>query len=69
MKTFGATSQITLHGAEGGGHKRNSSWHYILITAISKDRVFFVGDNLNDVEAGLANGVGVGLRAKSKAFE
>ena len=44
-------------GAEGGGHKREILARAIASTNLSKDRIIFVGDNLNDVEAGFSNGV------------
>ncbi len=44
-------------GAEGGGHKRQILARAISSTGLSKNRIVYVGDNLNDVEAGLSNGV------------
>lgn len=44
-------------GADGSGHKRETVALAIAATALPKHRIVFVGDNLNDVEAGLANGV------------
>ena len=44
-------------GAEGGGHKREILARAIASTHLSKDHIIYVGDNLNDVEAGLSNGV------------
>ncbi len=44
-------------GAKGGGHKREILAHAIASINLPKDRIVFVGDNLNDVEAGLSNGV------------
>ena len=44
-------------GAEGGGHKREILARAIGSTHLPKDRIIYVGDNLNDVEAGLVNGV------------
>ncbi len=44
-------------GAEGGGHKREILARAIASINLPKDRIVYVGDNLNDVEAGLSNGV------------
>ena len=49
--------QDLAHGADGGGHK-----HAILARAIAAsgrppERIVYIGDNVNDVEAGLRNGV------------
>jgi phosphoglycolate phosphatase-like HAD superfamily hydrolase len=45
------------HGAEGGGHKREILARAIAATGLPKNRIVYIGDNLNDVEAGLSNGV------------
>lgn len=44
-------------GAEGSGHKRETVARAIAATGLPKQRIVYLGDNLNDVEAGLANGV------------
>jgi phosphoglycolate phosphatase-like HAD superfamily hydrolase len=44
-------------GAEGSGHKRETVARAIAATGLPKARIVYIGDNLNDVEAGLANGV------------
>jgi phosphoglycolate phosphatase-like HAD superfamily hydrolase len=44
-------------GAEGGGHKREILARTIASIHLPKQRIVYVGDNLNDVEAGLSNGV------------
>lgn len=44
-------------GADGGGHKHEILARAISSTGLSKDRIVYVGDNLNDVEAGVRNGV------------
>jgi len=44
-------------GADGGGHKRDTVARAIAATGLAKNRIIYVGDNLNDVDAGLANGV------------
>jgi phosphoglycolate phosphatase-like HAD superfamily hydrolase len=45
------------HGADGGGHKREILARAIGSTGLPKNRIVYIGDNLNDVEAGLSNGV------------
>lgn len=47
----------SAHGADGGGHKRQILARAIAATGLPKSRIVYVGDNLNDVEAGLSNGV------------
>ena len=44
-------------GAEGSGHKRETVARAIAATGLPKNRIVYVGDNLNDAEAGLSNGV------------
>ena len=44
-------------GADGGGHKRQILGLAIASMAVEKSRIVYVGDNLNDVDAGVANGV------------
>lgn len=44
-------------GAEGSGHKRQTVARAIAATGLPKDRIVYIGDNLNDVDAGLSNGV------------
>ncbi len=45
------------HGADGGGDKRQILARAIAATGLPKNRIVYIGDNLNDVEAGLSNGV------------
>ena len=45
------------HGADGGGHKREILARAIAATGLPKNRIVYIGDNLNDVEAGLTSGV------------
>ena len=45
------------HGADGGGHKREILARAMAATGLPKNRIVYIGDNLNDVEAGLSNGV------------
>lgn len=45
------------HGADGGGHKREILARSIAATGLPKNRIVYIGDNLNDVEAGLSNDV------------
>lgn len=44
-------------GANGGGAKRAILARAIAGTGLPRERIVFIGDNLNDVEAGLAHGV------------
>jgi phosphoglycolate phosphatase-like HAD superfamily hydrolase len=44
-------------GAEGSGHKRETVARAMAAAGLPKHRIVYVGDNLNDVEAGLSNGV------------
>ena len=44
-------------GAEGSGHKRETVGRAIAATGLPKERIVYIGDNLNDVDAGLSNGV------------
>jgi HAD superfamily hydrolase (TIGR01549 family) len=44
-------------GAEGGGHKREVLARAISSLNLPKSRIVYVGDNVNDVDAGLSNGV------------
>lgn len=44
-------------GAEGSGHKRETVARAIAATGLHKSRIIYIGDNLNDVDAGLVNGV------------
>jgi HAD superfamily hydrolase (TIGR01549 family) len=45
------------HGAEGHGHKRETVANAIAAMRLPKNRVVYVGDNLNDLDAAAANGV------------
>jgi len=45
------------HGADGGGHKREILARVMAATGLPMNRIVYIGDNLNDVEAGLTNGV------------
>lgn len=49
--------QHLAFGAEGSGHKRETVARAIAASGLPKNRIVYVGDNLNDVEAGLSNGV------------
>jgi phosphoglycolate phosphatase-like HAD superfamily hydrolase len=59
LKQAGLWDQVSAcaHGAEGGGHKREILARAIAATGLPKTRIVYIGDNLNDVEAGLGNGV------------
>jgi len=50
---------ISAHafGADGGGHKRQILARAIASTGLPKNRIVYIGDNRDDVEAGLSNGV------------
>lgn len=45
------------HGADGGGHKHEILARAIAACGLPKSRIVYIGDNTNDVEAGLKNGV------------
>ncbi|MCB1379102.1 MAG: HAD family hydrolase [Alphaproteobacteria bacterium] len=45
------------YGAEGGGHKREILSRAVRASGLGPQRIVYIGDNLNDVEAGLVNGV------------
>ena len=59
LKHAGLWDQVSAcaHGADGGGHKRQILARAIAATGLAKSRIVYIGDNLNDVEAGLSNGV------------
>ena len=44
-------------GADGGGHKREILARAVAATGLPRDRIVYLGDNINDVDAGLSNGV------------
>lgn len=44
-------------GADSGGHKREILSRALQILDLPKSNIIYVGDNINDVEAGLMNGV------------
>jgi phosphoglycolate phosphatase-like HAD superfamily hydrolase len=45
------------HGAEGQGHKRETVANAIAAMRLPKNRVIYIGDNLNDLDAAASNGV------------
>ena len=55
----GLWRHVSAHaaGAEGGGHKREILARAIASTGLPKPQIIYVGDNLNDVDAGHSNGV------------
>jgi phosphoglycolate phosphatase-like HAD superfamily hydrolase len=59
LATMGLWAPVSSHafGAEGGGHKRQTVARAIAATGLPRDRIVFIGDNLNDVDAGLSSGV------------
>ena len=44
-------------GADGGGHKHQILARLLTTLPVSKDRIVYIGDNINDVIAGKLNGV------------
>jgi len=59
LQSVNLWNPVSAHafGAEGGGHKREVLARAIASLHLPRDRIVYVGDNLNDVEAGLSNGV------------
>jgi HAD superfamily hydrolase (TIGR01549 family) len=59
LKHAGLWDRLSTYaqGADGGGHKRQILARAIATTGLPKNRIVYIGDNLNDVEAGLSNGV------------
>ena len=59
LEKVGLWQAVSAHafGADGGGHKHEILARLLATVALPKDRVVYVGDNVNDVEAGLRNGV------------
>jgi phosphoglycolate phosphatase-like HAD superfamily hydrolase len=59
LEAMGLWKFIGAHasGADGGGHKRDVLARVIAGTGLAPDRVVYLGDNLNDVDAGLSAGV------------
>jgi phosphoglycolate phosphatase len=55
----GLWEKVKAHpfGAEPGGPKRDILARAIANTGLPRERIVYVGDNLNDVDAGLGNGV------------
>jgi phosphoglycolate phosphatase-like HAD superfamily hydrolase len=45
------------HGADGGGHKSVILQRAIATLNLPLNRIVYIGDNINDVDAGLINGV------------
>jgi HAD superfamily hydrolase (TIGR01549 family) len=45
------------YGADGGGHKHEILKRALQSITLPKSNIIYVGDNINDVEAGLTNGV------------
>jgi phosphoglycolate phosphatase-like HAD superfamily hydrolase len=44
-------------GADGGGHKADILKRAVAASGLPQNRIIFIGDNVNDVAAGLGNGV------------
>lgn len=66
---WGSVSHLA-HGADGGGHKSEILGRAINASGLPSSQIIFIGDNVNDVQAGLANKVhfiGFSLDAKRRA--
>ncbi len=59
LQQTGLWSLISRHaqGADGGGHKSKILARLLARMKMPKSQVIYIGDNINDVEAGLENGV------------
>lgn len=59
LERAGLWNHVRAHaeGADGGGAKREVLRRLLARMALPASRVVYVGDNLNDLDAGLANGV------------
>lgn len=57
-------------GAESSGHKRETVARAMAATGLPRERIVYVGDNLNDVDAGLSNAVAfIGFSADASRRE
>jgi HAD superfamily hydrolase (TIGR01549 family) len=59
LEHAGLWSYVAAHafGADGGGHKYEILGRALATINLPKSKVVYIGDNLNDVEAGLKHGV------------
>ena len=59
LEAAGLWEPVSRHafGADGGGHKHEILARVIDTLDLPKSRIVYIGDNRNDVEAGLRNGV------------
>lgn len=59
LRQAGLWSHVSdlAHGADGGGHKSAILARAIKSSRLSPQRIIFIGDNVNDVVAGLENNV------------
>jgi phosphoglycolate phosphatase-like HAD superfamily hydrolase len=59
LEAAGLWSRVSAcaHGADGGGHKRDVVARAIRQLGLPRDRVVYIGDNLNDLDAGTVNAV------------
>jgi HAD superfamily hydrolase (TIGR01549 family) len=59
LRQVGLWSYVSplAQGADGGGHKSTVLARLLERITLPRSRVIYIGDNLNDVEAGLQNGV------------
>jgi phosphoglycolate phosphatase-like HAD superfamily hydrolase len=59
LETAGLWSRVSAnaHGADGGGHKRDVVARAIRQLELPRDRIVYIGDNLNDLDAGSVNAI------------
>ena len=59
MQQTGLWSHVSelAQGADGGGHKSAILAQLLERVAVPRSNIIYIGDNLNDVEAGLLNNV------------
>ncbi len=59
LEQAGLWQHVSAHaqGADGGGHKSEILRRLLDTLPVDKSDVVYIGDNINDVEAGLSNGV------------
>jgi HAD superfamily hydrolase (TIGR01549 family) len=59
LQSIGLWHHVSAHafGADGGGHKREILGRALQSLDLPKSNIIYIGDNINDVEAGLMSGV------------
>jgi phosphoglycolate phosphatase-like HAD superfamily hydrolase len=59
LLSVGLWHHVSAHafGADGGGHKREILGRALQSLELPKSNIIYIGDNINDVDAGLMNGV------------